>query len=460
VPATTISRQRLSHKNKTIYKCLVNKAPLRRICEIAEVNISTLYDKINFIHRQSLAYAAHIERALPGKAFTRLGISVDRQVYSVNWNDTNKKRNILLNCVGSADNRSGYIFGMHLNFDPTLVWADVEVDAEAGGDLLETTPAAFRKYARPWLLRDYEVAAARGRRKSGEKKKRQPTLLESYDEAIGRDDIEVSDEPSLLETLPKTGMQIHSEYTLYGHFYFLKQQLAGARRIRFYMEKESGIRAACHAAFAEDISSRRCDAFYVRINKDLNVHQKMQKLQEGRWELDEFRGSRPEFAEVSDNSLRALLIERRIDNGELHTIGPFKDRWLDYPAPPINEAEKMVCHLTDVGGERQFHKAMLYLRASLHGIDRYMMLVRRRLSLLERPIDTSSNAGNRWYGYCPYRPEMIIKALDILRVYYNFVLQGKDKKTPAMRLGLTDRPVKVEEILYFKPIGCYWPQHN
>ena len=117
VPKTSIIRQRKSHKNKTIFKCLVNKSPLRRICEIAEVNISTLYDKIDFIHRQCLLFAAHIERGLPEKRFDRLGISVDRQVYSVNWNDTNEKRNILLNCVGSSDNWSSYVFGMHLNFD-------------------------------------------------------------------------------------------------------------------------------------------------------------------------------------------------------------------------------------------------------------------------------------------------------------------------------------------------------
>ena len=90
--------------------------------------------------------------------------------------------------------------------------------------------------------------------------------LHSRDYVSG-EDIEVSDEPSLLETLPKTGMQIHSEYTLYGHFYFLKQQLAGARRIRFYMEKESGIRAACHAATAPAASLLLCHFTIPRLNQ-------------------------------------------------------------------------------------------------------------------------------------------------------------------------------------------------
>lgn len=452
VPSTTIKRQRKSHKNKTLFKCLVNKVPLRRICEIAEINISSLYDKIDFFQRQCLAFGAHMERRLQQLPFNRLYISVDRQVYSVNWNDTNEKRNILLQCVGSADNRSSYIFGMHLNFDPGLVWSEVEREAKACGDLQEGMPPPFRTHARQWLLRDYEAAAKKKKNSIKTLKRfRQKTLADSYVEAFEREDIEASEEPTLFERLPKTGMQIRSDYTLYGHFFFLKKLLPGARKIRFFMEKESGIRAACHAAFAEDILSRRCDAFYVKINKDLNTHQKMIKLQEGRWELDEFRAKRPEYEELSDSSLRVLMVEERLVAGKFETIGPFKDRWLEYPAPQINEPEKMVCHLTDIGGIGSFPLAKLYVRASLHGIDRFMMQIRRRLSLLERPISTSSNVGRRWYGYCPYRPEMITKTLEILRVYYNFVLVGEDKKTPAMRIGLAERPATIEEILYFIP---------
>jgi hypothetical protein len=71
------------------------------------------------------------------------------------------------------------------------------------------------------------------------------------------------------------------------------------------------------------------------------------------------------------------------------------------------------------------------------------------VSLLERSISTSSNAGRKWYGYCPYNPVIIEKMLTILRTYYNFILAGKDKKTPAQRLGLTNRKFKEGDVLYF-----------
>jgi len=79
----------------------------------------------------------------------------------------------------------------------------------------------------------------------------------------------------------------------------------------------------------------------------------------------------------------------------------------------------------------------------------WTLTVRRRLSLLERPIGTASKIGRTWYGYSAYRPENIEKVLTIFRVFYNYCLIGKDKKTPAMRLGLSRAPIDPQEIIYF-----------
>jgi hypothetical protein len=76
------------------------------------------------------------------------------------------------------------------------------------------------------------------------------------------------------------------------------------------------------------------------------------------------------------------------------------------------------------------------------------MQLRRLLSLLERPISTPSNAGRVWRGYSPYRPERIQQILDICRVHYNYVAKGKDKRTPATRIGLAKGHIRIEDILY------------
>ncbi len=142
----------------------------------------------------------------------------------------------------------------------------------------------------------------------------------------------------------------------------------------------------------------------------------------------------------------------------------------------MTEANKAMCWLTeheefhdnelvsefdDNGIERRINKkvvsdhvAWLYNKASLHGIDVFFQKIRRRLSMLERPIHSASNNGRTWHGYSPYNPAMVVKMLEIYRVVHNYIdlpPEGKkaEKTTPAMRLGLAQAPLDYKDILYF-----------
>ena len=85
---------------------------------------------------------------------------------------------------------------------------------------------------------------------------------------------------------------------------------------------------------------------------------------------------------------------------------------------------------------------------SNHAIQEELLRLRRRLSLLERPIASAGRARRMWHGYSSYNPESIIKMLSIFRTFYNYTQAGKDLKTPAMRLGLAKGLVKLEDIIY------------
>ena len=76
------------------------------------------------------------------------------------------------------------------------------------------------------------------------------------------------------------------------------------------------------------------------------------------------------------------------------------------------------------------------------------MQARRRVNVFERPFQSGANARHIWYGYSPYDPTMYIKQAALFRLFYNYVNIGKDKKTPAMRLGLAKGPVSYEKIIY------------
>ena len=251
--------------------------------------------------------------------------------------------------------------------------------------------------------------------------------------------------PTKTSRLPANGMPIHAEYTLYAHFFLLKQFFSGAEKVRFFLDQDSGMRAACLGAFQQGIQDRRCDAYYVKINKTMTVDEKKQVLAQSR---RIFRKMRQVHPDLTDNELKLLLIKERMQS--MAEMGQWKDRWLTHPFPNMSEPEKAVCYLTDYDDYDKDHKAWLYNKASMHGIDRFFMQVRRRLSLLERPFAKASAGRRIWHGYSAYNPESIIKLLDIFRVYYNYCLKGKDGKTPAMRLGLAKGVVTQEDIIYKK----------
>ncbi len=437
-------RQRMPHKNRDVFMDLMNKAPFNRICEKHSINISTVYRKLDFIHQQCLAFVAAREQKLAdGMPIPRLYLATDRQDYAINWSFRKDKRNVVLHAVGTADQEAGYVFGMHLNFDAALDSGAVEKAALACADYAVAYP--HRRHARLWLQGDYAEAVAKSVKRPAASGTLEAEISGTYETAVRRDDVEVFEAPSREEQLPLRGMQVHAEYTLYGHFIHLRRLLPGVEKFRFYLDQDSGMRAACLAGFQPEIAARRADAFYVRIQKETTTTQKRAAVYSAK---RRFQLAQDEHPGLREDEVKVLMMMDEISR--MREIGPWADRWATHAQPTSSEPEKAMCYLTDYGDLDPSHLARLYLRASLHPIDRFFQQVRRRLSLLERPIGTASKAGRTWYGYSAYRPESIVKVLEIFRVYYNYCLAGQDKKTPAMRLGLAKAVIDPQEILYFK----------
>lgn len=438
-----IRHQQQSDKNLLILRMLVGKMPLRRICEAAGITAPVLYQRIDFFHRQALQFLAQRERQLAELALPRLYIGVDRQDYAVNWTQRKDKRNVVLSAVTSADNESGYVFGMRPNFDPECDPAEVKAAALANGDL--ALPAAHRRFARLWLQADYDasVAASTKRAAGGSL----PAAIAAVYQAAGqRDDVESPEVFTGSDTLPASGMQVHGEYTLYGHFFHLKHLLGQVEKVRFFLDQDSGMRAACLGAFADRIKARTADAFYVRIAKELTVDEKRRRLRDAK---AEFAKLAQRFPGRTEDEIKLELLKERVAKAQ--AIGQWKDRWVLHPLPSMAEPEKAMCFLTDLGDYDAEHVAWLLSRASLHAADSWFNQLRRRSSLLERPISSSANRGRVWNGYSVYRPERLAKIITIMRASHNYVWHAPTKnETPAMRLGLARAPLDFKDIIYYK----------
>ena len=145
---------------------------------------------------------------------------VDRQEYTVNWSNRHDKRTVIMHALGSADEVSGYVFGMHLDFDPSLDAAKIEADALAINDHAVSYP--FRKYARLWLKADYTDnirLARRAKRRVVKASDVSKDVADTYDTLAERLDVEVPLSQSFDTKLPSKGMQmplrIHTLWTFF-----------------------------------------------------------------------------------------------------------------------------------------------------------------------------------------------------------------------------------------------------
>ena len=118
-PDSPHKTQEKPYKNAQVFRGLVNGMAFNRLSETADISPSTLYHKIDFIHRQCVAFVTDEEKYLPDKKIRRLYVGIDRQESRSTGRGRNDRRNSSMWSIASADNETGYVFGVHLNYDPS-----------------------------------------------------------------------------------------------------------------------------------------------------------------------------------------------------------------------------------------------------------------------------------------------------------------------------------------------------
>jgi hypothetical protein len=126
---------------------------------------------------------------------------------------------------------------------------------------------------------------------------------------------------------------------------------------------------------------------------------------------------------------------------------------IEYPLPPTDKGYFTVDCTTDLSAYDEDYIANMILKVSDRPTNNFMQQIRRRLSILERPLVTARGKGKS-YIYANFNPKYAQMSLIILRTYYNFCLANKTSKktrlTPAQQLGLTDKQISLNDVLYFK----------
>jgi len=459
-------RQRKTHINRDVFQQLMNSVPLRRIIKMNEISPSTLYNKLEFIHQQCQAFVSAREKQLPIK--TDLGercLTTDRQKLVVNWSSRKDRRNTVLLSMATADLETGYVLGVHVNYDPEMDVDHVYEDYKKVGDDKLTRP--YRRYARVWLPEDYE--SADGRASDVQATKLRASLSEvppslalkglsaaidaMYAQVLAREDVE-ADTPSPHIRTPAQGMLLHEQVVMFAHMQFVARILNKAERLVCFMDQDSGLRGAFMAAMSERVKKGTAEGFYVN-HSDLPIDAKHAAIARSKKLLKEMMA---EHLGMSEREAAMELGRQQLRYMTKH--GAWNDYWFSHPLADPREPEKQICWLTNrrpISDDPEVRTSELedvldlYMRATLTAVDRFFMQVRRAITVAERGIASASADRRIWFGKNAYNPRNLVMLLEVFRVYFNYCEVGQDKKTPAMRLGLARGVVSPEDILYSRP---------
>jgi transposase-like protein len=412
--ATRSLTQRATHRlrrpeaTETVLRLLVNKSPMRRLCEVAGIGPETLYQRISLLHeRLHDRIRAMEERYLASAMFDRLHIAVDRQEHALGMGTATDRRVFVLRAAAATESKSGYVLAQHVNYDPGENAMARELEARALGDP-EIAPA-YRRFAR--LLLPYE-------------------LEEEADPSVRTINRRASAGAEHI-ALAGDGAFVHSKYTMLAHFLYLRRWTDRAERVQFSMDDENGIERACLLTFDDRVRAGSVDAYLVRIDKTLSVPQRRTVLAQAEAELAALRKKHPGLADA--DLVRAVMAARYVKACRLPQR---KTRWVDHPYPTMQEPKRRVLCLTDDGHRSRERVANGLARATLRSTDRYFMQVRRKVSVLERPLYSAGSQWRAFFAYNAYSPRVVMEVLAIFRAVYNFHLVGRDGRTPAQRLGI------------------------
>lgn len=409
-PKSITHRLRQPDKTLPVFKALINKVPMRRLCDLMDVSPQLLYQRIGWIHERCRAFAARHEAALWAGtvARERMHVAIDRQEHMLNSGSAIDRRPVTMQAMASAEGYTGYVLLQNLNFDPDADPFEIELAARACGD--PDAPRPFRRYGRLVLPADGDVS-----------------------DTDGGDGIRPM----------SRGMAVHEQIAMAAHMQVLRRMSAGAGYLQLSMDREPGLERLALLTFADRVKAGNLDAYFVRIAKVTTQAQKRQLVADAAAVL---RKEKAKYPDDTETELLFRLIEKRYTQ-TLRKIPDAKNRWVSHPFQTMSEPERAVLCLTDDGERPRRQVTQGFARASLRTVDRYFMQVRRKIHVLERPISTSSQANRRWYGYSAYSPLVVMRLLEIFRVVYNFHLIGQQDTTPAQRLGIVESAYSLDGLL-------------
>ncbi|GEK89632.1 hypothetical protein APU01nite_16710 [Alkalibacterium putridalgicola] len=130
----------------------------------------------------------------------------------------------------------------------------------------------------------------------------------------------------------------------------------------------------------------------------------------------------------------------------------YADTPIQHPLATIDRGFCSVDCKTNLSSFESKDISKLILNVNDNAANTFIQHIRRRLSILERPLTTARGDGKS-YIYSNFNPKYAQMALTILRTYYNFCFSYTSdggSGTAAQRLGLTKKKFNIKDIIYMQ----------
>ncbi|MBU7595256.1 hypothetical protein [Metabacillus halosaccharovorans] len=254
------------------------------------------------------------------------------------------------------------------------------------------------------------------------------------------------------------GLHVNSTYTTLAHLWHLKQ-LLNAKEWRFATDEDASIMSALMRIFSKEIMLGDAHHFLYKIDKRKTLREAMENYRDSRaviknWamnsNIDEKGTTLLTRMMLAEELKRHKFYDEVVKNGK--TVRKWAQNPVTHPLPFKDTGYATVDCTTEVSSYEPIDLARLVQKINNKSNDTFINQIRRRISILERPLVTSRGDGKS-YIYSNFNPKYAQYAITILRTYYNFCMPYKaygEMLTPAQRIGIADKVFDWKDIIYLR----------
>ncbi len=430
-------------------KDILSRTPVKRIIEKLEIGSSTYYNKLEWVYRKCLEFNERNEtKALNNLDIDEIWLNTDMLIYNLNnirlkgkakKKDefiTEKDKKLQTYLLSSADLKSGYVFRTDIAFDYEVRLDDVEKDTEI----------FHCDHSYPFLRKNDRL--------------KYPYCPQP---PTKNDDQSINDFENDLYLFNKRkdyveGCHVKSQYTAMAH-YFLLQRTIKARKWYFVSDDDNTLQHCIFKVFSKSFKDGYSYYFTCQSEKEFTLGEAGREAFRSRKELYDWgkangMSSRTIYEIGEQKVLSKLQTHKFYGSKSINGIDfPVRgNNPIKHPLPDIDEGIRWVNLISNISYIDDTELANLIMQVNSRAINNFFQQVRRRISILERPLITA-RGDRKSYIYANYNPKYAHQMLVIFRTFYNFCFESKSngkRSTPAQRLGLTDKVFDYKDIIYFR----------